>query len=307
MARLLRAWLWTSATYLSALVLPMGGTALVMLTPQPGLTLEQQRGLLPTIGMVLLVALTASGIAGWDAAILYLVGPGLFTLLLPVLLRRRWSIEWTVGVATLAVSATLALFALFVLSSPAEIVSELRNVLEQGRQGLLEMYRQAGIAADRLEQLNEGTAALTETLVRLGPALHVIAMAAVVLLNLALLRWRQRRLGLPPVFGDLSRWKCPAPVVWVLIASGYGLFLPVFGVPTVAENVFVVILAIYFCQGLAIVQFYFQRWRSPIWMRSLLYVFVVVEWLVAGGIVLLGVFDLWGDFRRLTPRPVEED
>lgn len=304
---LLRAWLLTSVFYLSALVLPIGGTLLMIFTPQPGLSLEQERGFLPLIGVVLLVALTANLVAGPAAAVFYLAGMGLFTLLWPQVIRRQWSVDWTVGATTLVSAAAVALSVFLVISTPAEVVSELRAVLEQGRQSLLEVYRQAGIAGDRLDQLNEGTAALTESLVRLGPALHVIAVGSAVLLNLLLVRWRQRRLGLPPGFGDLSRWKCPVPVVWALIASGYGLFLPIPVLQVVAENVLAVILAVYFCQGLAIVQFYFQRWRSPIWMRSLLYVFVIVEWLVASGIVLLGVFDLWGDFRRLTPRPVEEE
>ena len=40
---------------------------------------------------------------------------------------------------------------------------------------------------------------------------------------------------------------------------------------------------------------------------GLVYLFIVVEWLLATGVTLLGVFDLWADFRRLNPRPVEED
>ena len=71
-----------------------------------------------------------------------------------------------------------------------------------------------------------------------------------------------------------------------------------------AANVFAVLLAVYFCQGLVIAQFYMRRWRSPFWVVGLVYVFIVVEWLLATGVTLLGVFDLWADFRRLNPRPL---
>lgn len=299
---MLRAWLLTSLLYLSALILPVGGTLLLLFTPQPALSAEQRRGLAPLMA-VLLTTLSVPLVAGWEAAMFYLAGPGLFTLLLPLAMRHRWSVERTVGTATILVAGALALLA----SSPVEVVDRFRAVLESGRQSLLEVYHQAGMEGDRLEQLNEGTAVLVDILVRLAPALHVVGVGTVVLLNLLLVEWRQWRLGRAPAFGDLSRWKCPVPVVWALIASGYGLFLPLSIARSVAENLFAVVLAVYFFQGLAIVQFYFHRWKSPIWMRSLLYVFVIVEWLVASGIVLLGVFDLWGDFRRLTPRPVEEE
>ena len=56
-----------------------------------------------------------------------------------------------------------------------------------------------------------------------------------------------------------------------------------------------------------IAQFYMRRWRSPFWVVGLVYVFIVVEWLLATGVTLLGVFDLCADFRRLNPRPAEED
>jgi len=113
--------------------------------------------------------------------------------------------------------------------------------------------------------------------------------------------------GLAPVFGDLTRWKSPPELVWMLIAAGYGAFLTGGAAAWFAANLFALLLAVYFCQGLVIAQFYLRRWRSPLWLVGLVYLFIVLEWLVATGVTLVGVFDLWADFRRLNPRPVEED
>ena len=169
------------------------------------------------------------------------------------------------------------------------------------------MYRHAGMDLEAVRQLEDGSRRLVDAIVRVLPALTVIGIGTVVLANLGLFRARQRLSGDAAVFGDLTRWKCPPQLVWALIASGYCLFLPWAEARLVAFNVFAVILAIYFCQGLAIIHFYARRWRSPVWMTSLLYVFVAVEWLLATGVVLLGAFDLWADFRRLEPRPAEEE
>jgi len=95
--------------------------------------------------------------------------------------------------------------------------------------------------------------------------------------------------------------------VWLLIVAGYGAFLAGGAAAWFAANLLAVLLAVYFCQGLVIAQFYLRRWRSPLWLVGLVYLFIVLEWLVATGVTLVGVFDLWADFRRLNPRPVEED
>jgi uncharacterized protein YybS (DUF2232 family) len=120
-------------------------------------------------------------------------------------------------------------------------------------------------------------------------------------------RRRQRLAGLVPVFGDLTRWKSPPELVWLLIASGYGTFLPSGPLAPVAMNVFALLAGVYFCQGLVIARFYMRRWHSPCWVNGLVYLFIVIEWLLATGVTLVGVFDLWADFRRLDPRPAEED
>ncbi|MGH7856316.1 MAG: DUF2232 domain-containing protein, partial [Candidatus Binatia bacterium] len=179
--------------------------------------------------------------------------------------------------------------------------------LEDGRKTLLEIYRQAGVAPNRIDQLQEATGNFVDGMVRLAPAVVVIALGVTVFLNLMLVRWRQSRAGTFPIFGDLTRWQAPWPLVWVLIAAGYAAVVLSGPLHTAALNVFVVTLAVYFLQGVAVVQFHLDRWRLPWWMRAILWSVVAVEWLLGAAVGLLGVFDLWVDFRRLTPRPIEED
>ena len=55
--------------------------------------------------------------------------------------------------------------------------------------------------------------------------------------------------------------------MWVLLASGFGLFIPVHAISAIALDGFICMAAVYFCQGLAIMGFYFQcsrcrRWRA---------------------------------------------
>jgi uncharacterized protein YybS (DUF2232 family) len=287
------------------MVLPVGGVVLLVLTPQPALRMpaaHRAQRLLLVAAVTVFAALSA----GAPAAVFYLTSFGLMTLLVPIVLERDWSIEVTIGVVTVLV-ATAILIVVFATASPAALLGELRQSLEDMRSEAIRMYQNAGLAAEVVRQLEDGSVRVIDWTLRLTPALFVIAIAAATLLNVDLLRRHQRAQGLAPVFGDLTRWKSPPELVWMLIAGGYGAFLAGGVVAWLAADLFAVLLAVYFCQGLVIAQFYMRRWRSPLWLVGLVYLFIVLEWLVATVVTLVGVLDLWADFRRLNPRAVEED
>ena len=296
----------TMLLFLSGFVLPVGGPLLMLLTPQPGLRLRERAGTRRLVSLVAVVAIAVGAIAGTAPVVVYLATFALVTLLLPVILEREWSIEVTVGVVVIAV-ASAVLAAALAVSDPTTWFATIRQSLEQTRDEAVKVYGQAGFSAEVLEDLQRGSRSLVELVLRLSPALFLGAIASTVLLNLELMRRRQRLAGLVPVFGDLTRWKSPPELVWLLIASGYGTFLPSGPFAPLAMNVFALLAGIYFCQGLVIAQFYMRRWHSPFWVNGLVYLFIVIEWLLATGVTLVGVFDLWADFRRLDPRPVEED
>jgi len=296
----------TALLFAAGILLPFGGPLLSLLTPQPGLRFAERTGRPALLALVAAVAALIAPIAGLAGTVLYLLGFGLLTLALPMILERGWSVEVTVAAATALVAGAL-LAAASVAISPAELFLVVQRSLDGVREQAVQMYGRLSLAPEVVRELEQGSARIVEIIARLTPALFVVGIAGMILLNLELLRRAQRARGAAPVFGDLTRWKCPAELVWLLIAAGYGTFLTGGAIQWVAANVFAVALAVYFCQGLVIAQFYMRRWHSPFWVVGLVYVFIVVEWLPATGVTLLGVFDLWADFRRLNPRPVEED
>jgi uncharacterized protein YybS (DUF2232 family) len=302
----LRASAATLLLFLSGLAVPIAGPFLALLTPQPGLRLVRRTGTAAGALLVAIVAATIGAVAGSTALSAYGLTFGLITIALPLVLEREWSIEVTVGLVS-ALVATAGLAAGAAVASPADWFTAICTGLEQTRDDAVRVYSQAGLPIEVVEQLEHGSARIVELVMRLLPALLLGGVAIVVLLNLELLRRRQRRAGAAPVFGDLTRWKSPPELVWVLIASGYASFLPSGPLQSLAMNAFVLLAGVYFCQGLVIAQFYMRRWHSPIWVNGLVYLFIVVEWLFATGVTLVGLFDLWADFRRLDPRPVEED
>jgi hypothetical protein len=75
---------------------------------------------------------------------------------------------------------------------------------------------------------------------------------------------------------------------------------------TIGLNVFLVTLAIYLLQGVAIAVFWGQRLPMPLGIRCFLIFIVLV---LAGPLCIVlcmmaGLFDLWVDFRRLRRHPL---
>lgn len=117
----------------------------------------------------------------------------------------------------------------------------------------------------------------------------------------SLVRW-------PGWLGSVSatpfRWELPEPLVWAFIASA-ALFLT--GMPwprLVGLNGLIMLLGLYFLQGLSIAVFLFRRFQLPRVLAALSVIVLLLQpfftLLVAG----VGLFDVWCAFRRVSlPRP----
>jgi len=60
----------------------------------------------------------------------------------------------------------------------------------------------------------------------------------------------------------------------------------------------IVLGTIYFLQGLAVIACFLDKWRWPPVFRTLAYGLVFIQQPLSLGVALLGLFDLWFDFRR---------
>lgn len=108
---------------------------------------------------------------------------------------------------------------------------------------------------------------------------------------------------------DLSRWRLPQHTIWAMILA---LLFAVSGLGALemaGMNVLIVLMFVYFIQGLSIAAFYFNKFRLGPLLRALMYFLIVTPspiTLIVGG---LGLFDFYFDIRRLDrpDPPVDEE
>lgn len=298
---IVRAALMAAALFLAGGAIPLVGGIAMLFAPAPILIFALGRPNV-TARTAIPVALAAALItvaAGWEAGLGYLATMGLASAMIVAMVERRNPLELivvTVGGAMLIASAVIALIA---TGGPAGLVNAMQADLAAGMMHGQELYRTLGLpSAVRAETQSE----ILNLTLRLSPALAALLAALTVLVNLRLFwRWVGAQRIPYVLFGDLLRWSAPEWLIWGLIATGFGLLAPWRPLADVALNAFICVAAVYFCQGIAIMAFYFQMLSVPSVVRVIIYFITLVQPVVAGVVCLAGVFDMWIDFRRLKP------
>ncbi len=283
-------------------IAPVEGLLLTTLMPFPLLVLAVKH---PWRYVLSVAGLEVGGLAlveGWEA-LLFFSQYGLAPLVMAWAVRHRF----TMAQALVAgVSLPLLLGAtLFIGASLLEGESpwtRLHVYVEQ----LLEVFQ--GQAADvprsiEAERLAASAESLSRLILTLFPALLVVNHLMTNVLTYILARFYCARSRPPSVMDppDLACWRASDYTVWVFLASGVALLLPMAGLSTLGLNVFLVTLAVYLLQGVAIALYWGRRVPLSAGLRGLLALLLVM---VAGplcvmGCIAVGLFDLWVDFRRL--------
>ena len=287
--------------FLSVVMIPVVGIVVGTFAPLPTLIAYYRWGSplalwvpggAALLGYVVLAYLNAA------QSLPYLLEMLLLGFLLGLGMRRGWSLERTVGTAGgLAFTVGLVVF-WFSYGGGTEASTSIERDLHDAVGMILQQY---GASSADNQLVEEALQKLLPFLLKLlpGAALASTLMACWLNLLVAKRYCRVRQLPLPS-WPDWSQWKAPELLVWVVIASGGLLLLP-FGFLKIAGlNVLMVAGVIYLFQGLAIVSYFFDRWKLPQIFRAVAYGIILIQQFFTLGAMLLGLFDIWFDFRRLS-------
>jgi uncharacterized protein YybS (DUF2232 family) len=292
-----------SLTLLIVALIPFVGPVVIIMTPLPIIYFTFRLGRVRGLAALAFAFLIVSGILGLlghraNLAVLLMIG---FTgVTLSEVLKRRFSIEKTFLIASLAVFSCGVGFVLYSAflsgAAPWRIVElYIAGIIAEN----LKLYEQLNISADQISLIRENAPQITGFFVAIFPALALSGAVLTVWLNVLAARVLLRRHAEEfPDFGDLSLWKAPEWLVWLLIASGGMMLAPIEVLGSVGMNILIVCCLIYLFQGLAIVDFFFKRKRIPVLLRWLFYILIAVQQYIVILVIAFGLFDIWVDFRK---------
>jgi len=284
----------SAALFLLSLWAPAVGFGLALMSPLPLAWAAWKRG--PTAGLVALAVAGGAAVlvAGPAATALYVAqfgGPG---VALGFFEGARRPAHQVVGVYVfLAATGSAVAVTGLAWAGGTTPAAWLTATVAETRETLARLLEGSATDPAAAAALAEGLDRTAELLRRLFPGLFVMVSVLTGWMNGVALR----RMAKDPSAASWIEWRAPAGWIWGLLAAGFAAVLGTGPVRTVGWNVFLVLGAVYFLQGIAVVQHLFVTRGFPVFVRALAYVIVFVQFPVMVLVAGIWAFDLWFDFR----------
>ena len=295
--------LLTFSFFLAASVIPVIGGLFVFTLPQVIFVLSVLNNPRKTLG-ALLVPLAVISV------ILFLIQSALPALALIIMalsgivmtwaMKKNYSIESIILLPSLLIMA--AVIAYFIFGAMNASITPWQFVEQTVRQAVeinISLYSRLPLSPDEIKSIADNKASVIQIFTQIFPALCTMTILFMVWFNMIASKKILLKSGIIPAqFINLVEWKAPTWLVWIFLATGGMLLIPYPQVNFAGANAFLSVSFIYLLQGLAIVSFFFQQKGVSPFFRGFFYFFVAIQQILMIAIALLGLFDIWMDFRK---------
>lgn len=105
---------------------------------------------------------------------------------------------------------------------------------------------------------------------------------------------------------SLATWRIPDQCIWIGIISGLMLVIPLsVHLQLLALNTLIVSCLFYAFQGYSICTFFMKKWNVSIFVKIVFYAVLLFQSFALVLLSVLGIADIWADFRKLTLPPAQ--
>jgi len=263
------------------------------------------------VGMVLLGLIfgVLFSLVGHTQAVLFFAEYAVLAAVLSETIQFKLSFDKCILFSTL-VSAALSMILLLSIFTDQE--STLTEFFQEQIEGHFQLSMKAlqamGDKPEELKAMREFANRASDAMAQSYPSFITIGILVTAVFNYYMVRLLWSRIYGPGLFypARFSKWVAPEQVIWVFIGSGGllffadGTFLGTLGV-----NLLFLVLVVYFLQGLAILIHFLESRNVPVFFWILIFFVIVLQPLLIGVAVGLGIFDAWIDLRKIRTKPVE--
>lgn len=274
------------------------GAFMNLFTPVFAAYLSLRFGLRSGVVVVTVTSLLLLQLATAYTLIAYLGLFGVGSLVLPYLLTRQ--IPWDRAVLYTGAASALVTFVLL-LATATTTGTTVQGLVDQAIQAevsqAMQIYQDAGLTAEQLNDMQAVTDNMATFIANSFYGLYVAAVIAIQFLSLMVLQLLKKNdYRIKGIAFD--RWRLPQGLIWLLIFAGFSLMVPLDPVVRIGYSLLVVLLPLYFMQGMAVVNSFMKRRSYPPLVKGLVYTLLLLLNPLPLVVTSVGVFDLWVDFRR---------
>ncbi len=292
----------TSLIIAASIYLPIIGFFCPLFIPLPILfyrsKLDRTAGVIIPVVSIMLFIVMAGGIS---VIVLYFAELLLIGFVLAEFIELDYSIEKTILYTCGAVLFTGIASLLFYSNiSNTGINALVSGYIAKNIELAMALYKDMEVSEENIHMISGSLESVQYIFVRIIPALAIASTLFIAWANLLIAKplFKAKDISYPE-FGHLRVWKVPEFVVWGIIGCGLMLILPDNAFKMFGLNGLIILMMIYFFQGIAILSFYFEKKQFPRMLRFFLYSLVALQQILLLIVIGLGFFDMWLNFRKL--------
>ncbi|WP_449245870.1 DUF2232 domain-containing protein [Desulfobacca acetoxidans] len=295
--------------YYASIQLPIAGLMIGALMPLPTILVIHRSGWLAgslLVGAGISIIYYAEHFFGFKAELLPFLQMAAVAFILSLLMNWQDRLEVVIGgTAILVAILEVGVFSLHAWQQNLTPIEYLQQAVQEFWTAIVQLLQKEHLLEKEMALSGLNAEVASAYIIQITPALLLINNMVVVLLNYVL----SQRLGDSAAWrkqgGPLSCWDSPGWLVFIFIGAGFLLLAPIHLLNMIGVNLLLLSGMLYFFQGLAIIVFIFQRFQVPRFFRWSSYVLLVLIKPAIFLVVLIGLTDLWFDFRHLHRPPPE--
>jgi len=287
--------------FLVALV-PALSVLIGVLIPVPLIFVYIHFGRRPGLVLLALIFVVLFILMGPRQATLFFTEYAVLASVMAEAIRFRLSFDKCIALSAL-VSAVLSIgLLLFVFTDrEATLLEFFQKQIDGHFAQSIESLKAIGDKSEELKVVQDFADKASGSLAQAYPSFIVLGTFVTALINYYAIRFLWRRIYSYDMFHEarFSGWVIPDQVIWVLIGSSAVFLLVDNALGSIGINLLLMTLVAYFFQGLAITIYFLESRNVPVFFWVLIFFVILLQPLLVGVSIGLGIFDTWMDLRKV--------
>ncbi len=290
--------------FASSLYFPLAGFFLGIFTPLPVVFVYLKRGWLNAAAVLAITSMILLSVGGGLFAAFFFLEYGVMAMVMAKLIHQCFLREKVILFSS-ALPVLCGFFAVSIYFSGQDtgFTGFMEGKINLAIGETIKGYKDMGVNQEHIRTLEMYSAQMSGLFIKLLPAWFISGSLITTLLNYSTIKklWGKWYGFEGPYFNEppFSEWVIFDFFIWIFIASGLCLLLPLEPINLVGINLLFLSLLIYIIHGIAIALYWLEKSKKRRFFLFLGISLLLIQPLFLACVAGIGVFDIWLDFRKL--------
>lgn len=278
---------------------PLLGSLTVFILPAPLAYVYYRHGQ-ASFTVTSLIVLALASIWGFPVLTLMFLGLCLCGLALGRAAAKKMpddkAVFWGTAAPLIALIPLVAAYFAIIAVNPVQLLAK---IIDEGVKQSQDIYKQFGMSQSNIDMMMPSLQKMAQALKDYFPALTVASAAATSFTAWVIFKKYARKGGAQFAEWSFAKWRLPEHLVWGIIVPGFLMIPDVPVLRIISGNLLLVLAIPYIFLGMALLVHLFEKYRISPFLRTLIFVVIILQPILGALLWAAGFFDTWADFRKI--------